>query len=140
MEDTDDIIDPVYYEKNITNSPLPQVQWSKNESNSITHKISPILANTNAWLLKKNLRMKQLLVGSGDDDNSDGLVGRIATTKTSTKGKVDPQVLSLVPTTQSKGKGPKIKFTIKGSKKGESSSTTQETTTKEPEQQTARDT
>lgn len=35
---------------------------------------------------------------------------------------------------QSKGKGPKIKFTVKGSKKGESSSTPQEAVMKESKQ------
>lgn len=58
MEDTNDIIDPVYYEKNIVDSSLPPLQWSKKQSKPITQRIAPILANTNAWLLKKNLRMK----------------------------------------------------------------------------------
>ncbi|XP_059066170.1 uncharacterized protein LOC131857525 [Cryptomeria japonica] len=140
MEDTDDIVDLVYYEKKIVDSPLPLVQWSKKERKSITQRIYPILENTNAWLLKKNLRMKQIPASSRDDDNIDGLVGKTTTTGTRTKRKENQQAPSSAPATQSKGKGPKIKFTVKGSKQGESSSATQETTTKELEQQSTKET
>lgn len=58
----------------------------------------------------------------------------MAIAKTRTKRREDPQALSSAPIVQSKGKGPKIKFTIKGSKKGESSSTVQGIVTNEPEQ------
>lgn len=89
MEDRDDIVEPVYYEKKIVDSPLPLVQWLKKERKSITQRISPILANTNTCLLKKNLRMKQLPTSLGDDDNSDGPLGKIVTTETRNKSKED---------------------------------------------------
>lgn len=76
MEDTDDIVDPTYFEWKIVDSPLPSIQWSEKENKSITQRISPILANTNAWLLKKKIRMKQLPTSSRDDDNSDAPVGK----------------------------------------------------------------
>lgn len=88
-------------------------------------------------MIKKNLRMKQLPASSGDDDNSDGPVGKTTTTETRTKSRAYPQELSSTLVIQSKGKGPKIKFTVKGSKKGESSSAVQEAVTKEPEQSPA---
>lgn len=50
------------------------------------------------------------------------------------------QAPPLIPSTQSKGKGPKIKFTIKGSKKGESSLVMQMTQVKELEQQVVEET
>lgn len=137
MEDTDNIIDPIYYEKKIVDSSLPPVQWSKKERKSITKRVAPILANTNAWLIKKNLRMKQLPASSRDDDNSDGPIGKTATVETRTKSRVDPQALSSALVIQSKGKGPKIKFTVKGSKKGESSLAVQEAVAKEPKQSPA---
>lgn len=84
--------------------------------------------------------MKQLPTSSGNDDNSDGPVGKTTTAELRTKSKEDVQVPPSIPSTQSKGKGPKIKFTIKGSKKGESSSVVQETQIKEPEQQALEET
>lgn len=121
MEDIDAIVDPIYYEKKIADSPLPLVQWSKKERRSISQRISPIIANSNAWLLKKNLRMKQFPTSLGDDDNSDGPLGKTTTTETRTKNRANSQALSSAPVVQLKGKGPKIKFTVKGSKQGESS-------------------
>lgn len=76
IEDTDDIVDSVYFEWKIVDSPLPLIQWFRKEKKYINQIIAPILANTNAWLLKKGIRMKQLPSSSGDDDNSDGPVGK----------------------------------------------------------------
>lgn len=67
-EDTTyDLVDPIYFNNNISNTPLPPIQWSKKESKSISLRFAPIMANTNAWLLKKGIRMKQLPTSSGDD-------------------------------------------------------------------------
>lgn len=84
--------------------------------------------------------MKSLPASSGDDDNSDGPVGKKTTAELRTKNKADVQVRPSIPLTKSKGKRPKIKFIIKGLKKGESSSAVQETQTKEPEQQALEET
>lgn len=52
---TDDIVDPIYFCNNIANIPIPPIQWLKKESKSIFARFAPIMANTNAWLLKKGM-------------------------------------------------------------------------------------
>lgn len=120
MEDTSDIVDLVYYEQKIVDTPLPPIQWSKKESKSISKRFAPIIAITNQWLLKKGIWMKPLPASSSEEDN-DGLVGK--TSEVRTKNKEDTQVPPPpVSPPKSKGKAPKFIFTIKGLKKGESSS------------------
>lgn len=75
-DNTNDVVDPIYFKYDIANTPLPLIWLSQKENKSISTRFAPIMENTNAWLLKKVIRMKKILASSGDEEEDEGYVGK----------------------------------------------------------------
>lgn len=116
MEDTDDIVDPSYYESNIANTHLPAIQRSQKEKKSISTRFASIMENTNAWLFKKGIRMKHLPTSSSDEEDVEVPMGKRS--KSRTNNKKDPEESIPISSPKPKGKAPKYKFTVKCPKGG----------------------